>query len=342
MASRSTGSAVARRFMAAAKQARSGVRGLQECQESRRVIGTSSWTFPQQSEYIEPGLLASTAPRTYQHPSSEWAFPWALQGFQKPRQTVLLSFAEKRRESIPDDEEEEEEEKRDNLADGLTMMNVAESRKILQKVNAVALKKRLKSDPRDSFSYRELLDFIKESGVVANDEEAMRFARILDEAGVVLIFRENVFIHPERVAKLVAHALPFAVVPPSDPRRAELMTLEQEKAEIDVIAHKQVRRYLWTGLLALTCQAALFFRLTFWELSWDVMEPIAFFVGSAGLIIGYTYFLFTARDPTYKDFMERLFRSRQLKLFKKKKFDYLRYQLLKRQCQCLDPDENDW
>lgn len=145
-----------------------------------------------------------------------------------------------------------------------------------------------------------------------------------------------------QVAKLVAHALPFAVVPPNDPRRLELMKLEEVKAEIDTLAHRQVRRYLWTGLAALTCQAALFFRLTFWELSWDVMEPIAFFVTSAGLIAGYTYFLITARDPSYRDFMQRLFLSKQMKLFQKKKFDYLRYQLLRRQCQCLDPDEKHW
>jgi hypothetical protein len=144
-----------------------------------------------------------------------------------------------------------------------------------------------------------------------------------------------------QVAKLVAHALPFAVVPPDDPRRAELMKLEEQKAEIDRLAHKHVRRYLWGGLGLLTLQAAVLFRLTYWELSWDVIEPVAFFVTSSGLLASYTYFLFTARDPSYGNMMHWLFIKRQQTLIKKRNFDYYRYQLLRRQCQCLDPDDKD-
>lgn len=193
MASRRAGSGaagLARKFVAAADLRRGGVCALES---TRRVVSSSAWSVPQR-ENVEPRLLPSVAPWTHHHPVSGGIFPWALQGIHK--HPVLFSSAEEHRESTRDDDDEEEEEEQvDNLA-----MNVVETRKILQQVNAVALKKRLKSDPRDSFSYRELLDFLKESGTVANDEEAMRLARILDKAGVVLIFRENVYIHPERVS----------------------------------------------------------------------------------------------------------------------------------------------
>nr|CAB3488922.1 unnamed protein product [Digitaria exilis] len=51
------------------------------------------------------------------------------------------------------------------------------------------------------------------------------------------------------------------------------------------------------------------------------MEPIAFFTTASGLLVVYAYFLITSRDPTYQDFMERLFLSRQRKLYAAQKFD---------------------
>ena len=37
---------------------------------------------------------------------------------------------------------------------------------------------------------------------------------------------------------------------------------------------RTVRAILWAGLAGFMLQWALFLRLTFWELSWDVMEPV--------------------------------------------------------------------
>jgi hypothetical protein len=46
---------------------------------------------------------------------------------------------------------------------------------------------------------------------------------------------------------------------------------------------------LWAGLVLV--QWSLFLRLTFWELSWDVMEPISYFFSSLWGIVAYCYFL---------------------------------------------------
>lgn len=127
-------------------------------------------------------------------------------------------------------------------------------------------------------------------------------------------------------------AMPIALTAENDPMREELKNMQQKKEEIDVLAHKQVRRILWTGLLISVGQVSLFFRLTFWDFSWDVMEPIAFFTTTTGLIVGYAYFLITSRDPTYQDFMKRLFLSRQRKLFKKHNFDVEKFKELQRKC----------
>lgn len=135
-----------------------------------------------------------------------------------------------------------------------------------------------------------------------------------------------------QVVDLVRRAVPIALTPDDDPMRDELRMLQEKKEEIDVLAHRQVRRVLWTGLVLATLQVGLFFRLTFWEFSWDVMEPIAFFTTTIGLVIGYAYFMITSRDPTYQDLMKRLFLNRQRKLIKKYNFDTERFRELQRKC----------
>lgn len=131
---------------------------------------------------------------------------------------------------------------------------------------------------------------------------------------------------------LVRKAVPIALLPEDDPSTDELKTLQERKEEIDRLAHRQVRRILWAGLGAAIMQVGLFFRLTFWEFSWDVMEPIAFFTTTSGIVIGYAYFLFTSRDPTYQDILKRLFLSRRRKLIKKKNFDTERFVELQKKC----------
>ena len=137
-----------------------------------------------------------------------------------------------------------------------------------------------------------------------------------------------------QVVDLVRRAVPLALSPENDPRKEEFEQLQAKKEEIDKLAHKQVRRILWSGLGFFMCQVGLLFRLTFWEFSWDVMEPIAFFTTASGLLVGYAYFLITSRDPTYRDFMESLFLSRQKKLCAAQKFDMERYLELQKQCRC--------
>jgi len=139
------------------------------------------------------------------------------------------------------------------------------------------------------------------------------------------------------IVDLVRKAMPLALTPENDPGKEELKQLQAQLEDINKLAHKQVRRILWSGLGFLITQVGLFFRLTFWEFSWDVMEPITFFTTTTGLVVGYAYFLITSRDPTYRDFMERMFESRQRKLIQRQNFNLEKYLELQRRCK--DPLE---
>ncbi|GLT80697.1 hypothetical protein SLA2020_521220 [Shorea laevis] len=221
-----------------------------------------------------------------------------------------------------------------NKASGVGLDNISfsEAKKLMRLVNVEELKRKLEMGGKELIGYSELLEACESMGVARSKDEAIAFARVLDEAGVVLLFRDKVYLHPDKVVDLVRRAVPLALTAEDDPVREELKKLQAKKEEIDVLAHQQVRAILWTGLGFALVQVGLFFRLTFWEFSWDVMEPIAFFTTTAGLVIGYAYFLFTSRDPTYQDLMKRLFLNRQRNLFKKHNFDVDRFKELQNKC----------
>ncbi|MCL7034195.1 hypothetical protein MKW94_021067 [Papaver nudicaule] len=216
--------------------------------------------------------------------------------------------------------------------DGKDAISFSEARKLMRLVNVESLKRKLGMEQEEVIGYKDLLRACESMGVARSYDEAAAFARVLDEAGVILLFRDKVYLHPDKVVDLVRRAVPLALAPEDDPRRDELKKLQKEKEDIDVLAHKQVRRILWSGLGFSVLQVGLFFRLTFWEFSWDVMEPIAFFTTTTGLVVGYAYFLFTSRDPTYQDLMKRLFLNRQRKLYKRQNFNVDRFVELQNHC----------
>lgn len=116
-----------------------------------------------------------------------------------------------------------------------------------------------------------------------------------------------------------------SVAIPNDPRKQELEELERQMALINQKATSQVRRELYFGLGFFMLQTLGFMRLTFWELSWDVMEPICFFVTSFHFSLAYMFFLRTSRKPTFKGYFQWRFTAKQMKLMCDEKFDYERY-----------------
>ncbi|KAH6823025.1 calcium uniporter [Perilla frutescens var. hirtella] len=122
---------------------------------------------------------------------------------------------------------------------------------------------------------------------------------------------------------------------PNDPRRAELENLENQKCIIDEKARSLVRGELYCGLSLLMVQTLGFMRLTFWELNWDVMEPICFFVTSLHFALAYGFFLRTSKEPSFEGYFQRRFKVKQNKLMKIHKFDMERYNKL---CEAFYPN----
>ena len=78
-------------------------------------------------------------------------------------------------------------------------LSFSEAKKLLRLVNVEALKRKLGVDGQEVIGYSQLVETCLEMGVVRSGEEAEAFTKVLDDAGVVLLFRNKVYLHPDKV-----------------------------------------------------------------------------------------------------------------------------------------------
>jgi hypothetical protein len=78
-------------------------------------------------------------------------------------------------------------------------ISFSEAKKLMRLVNVESLKIKLGMEGKEVISYNELLQACENIGIARNKDEAAQFAKVLDEAGVVLLFRDKVYLHPDKV-----------------------------------------------------------------------------------------------------------------------------------------------
>ncbi|XP_050600815.1 calcium uniporter protein, mitochondrial isoform X1 [Bombus affinis] len=111
--------------------------------------------------------------------------------------------------------------------------------------------------------------------------------------------------------------------------RLELEPLEQKLQELDNTAAKRANIFVWVCLVLMSIQFSGLARLTWWEYSWDIMEPVTYFVNYGTTMALFIYFVLTRQEYMLPDVMNR----RQLitlhKKAKKLGFDLNQYNTLK-------------
>ena len=100
--------------------------------------------------------------------------------------------------------------------------------------------------------------------------------------------------------------------------------------EIEAHATRVLVRYKWLGFLTLNAQFGFLGYLVWGVESWDVMEPITYFIGFTGALAWSTYFSFTKMDATWSNMWKRMFEKRVNQAYCSKKLDP-KYRLVLRQ-----------
>lgn len=101
----------------------------------------------------------------------------------------------------------------------------------------------------------------------------------------------------------------------------ELSKLEKVKRDCDRIAHRSARRLALGGFGLLLVYFGGVARLTFWDLGWEIMEPVTYLSGLTWIIAGYTWFLYQGREVSYSSLLKQSVSTRRAKLYESKGLD---------------------
>ncbi|XP_060635087.2 calcium uniporter regulatory subunit MCUb, mitochondrial [Anolis sagrei] len=111
--------------------------------------------------------------------------------------------------------------------------------------------------------------------------------------------------------------------------KEELLPLEQMKAGINAAVDAKTSRLLWIGLALMSTQGGALAWLTWWVYSWDIMEPVTYFITYGSAMAFYAYFVLTKQDYIYPEIRDRQFLHYFHKKSKKSRFNVDQYNKLK-------------
>lgn len=63
--------------------------------------------------------------------------------------------------------------------------------------------------------------------------------------------------------------------------------------DLDLAAVRKTNILAWVGLGFMSVQFGILARLTWWEYSWDIMEPVTYFVTYGTAMAAYAYYALT-------------------------------------------------
>lgn len=111
--------------------------------------------------------------------------------------------------------------------------------------------------------------------------------------------------------------------------RASLAPFEERRQALVEKSHARTKRLTWIGLGLMGIQFGFLARLTWWEYSWDVMEPVTYFV-TYGTIMGmYAYYCVTRQEYEFSAAYDREYLKWFHKRAKKSEFDVEEYNKLR-------------
>lgn len=111
--------------------------------------------------------------------------------------------------------------------------------------------------------------------------------------------------------------------------KTELEPLEKIRKELHMKATRRTRALSWVGLALMGMQFGFLARLTWWEYSWDIMEPVTYFVTYGTAMAMFAYHLLTIQDYAYPDAYDREVVMSIYRLARENSFDVTRYNRLR-------------
>ncbi|XP_063821068.1 calcium uniporter protein, mitochondrial isoform X2 [Ostrinia nubilalis] len=119
---------------------------------------------------------------------------------------------------------------------------------------------------------------------------------------------------------------------------SELQPLEEKRMSLEVETTRKTSALTWVGLGLMGVQFGVLARLTWWEYSWDIMEPVTYFVTYGTAMAAYAYFVLTKQEYVLPDVKDRQHLLTLHKKAKKIGLDINHYNHLKDEIDKLEKD----
>lgn len=110
--------------------------------------------------------------------------------------------------------------------------------------------------------------------------------------------------------------------------KTEILPLQKIRDQLEHKAVFRTKLSLVGGMVAMAAQYGVLARLTWWEYSWDIMEPVTYFITAGYAIAMYGYFLLTQQEYIYPAARDRVYLRFFYKQAKKQSFDVEKYNAL--------------
>ena len=179
-----------------------------------------------------------------------------------------------------------------------------------------------------AITQQQFLDICRE---ITHGHRSEDLANVCYTEGHVLKCGNCVYTSPRKLsATLAKHLLdhPAHIETLRTAALVELRPLESRKAELDRMAFVIVQRWFRVGWVTLIFQTLFLMRLTYVELSWDYIEPIAYTISLFLFTLGYVYSMRMYERPRLMPMRNRLLERYREGLYSADVFDLRRYELL--------------
>lgn len=111
--------------------------------------------------------------------------------------------------------------------------------------------------------------------------------------------------------------------------QTKLSPLEDLRCQLEAKSKKRTNYLAWTGLGLMGFQFGLLARLTWFEYSWDIMEPVTYFVTYGTSMAMFAYYVLTKQEYNFGEIREREHLITMHRGAKSTNFDLIKYNQLR-------------
>jgi hypothetical protein len=194
-------------------------------------------------------------------------------------------------------------------------------------------------DPRVRMPFDEFIALCATHSIERKD--AIDLAENLTRTGLVWYFKESVplIIKPDQVARQFLRSVDLDSAVNREwlnTKHTELIALleeieplQKQYDEIQAKAERYATNVWRAGFTYVTAHCMIVPYLTFWRLSWDIMEPVTYMFNLWTLFFGIWFYRKTHFEFTYESINDAVLRLRKELYFTRAKFDIERYETLR-------------